>query len=109
MDVGESMVKTLQNTKYSIDEKLDNSSIQLFRGTAPVKVDMQDSEIGSDIEDDEEEDEEDGEEEEDDEEDDAEDEEVHTTKKIFQEVDNSDGEGESDDDDEDGGDHSGEL
>ncbi|KAL3698605.1 hypothetical protein R1sor_012681 [Riccia sorocarpa] len=36
MDVGEVMVKTLQNTKYSIDEKLSQSFIQLFRGSAPV-------------------------------------------------------------------------
>ncbi|KAJ7542996.1 hypothetical protein O6H91_09G021300 [Diphasiastrum complanatum] len=37
IDVGESMVKTLQNTKYSIDEKLERSFIQLFRKTAPVQ------------------------------------------------------------------------
>lgn len=29
-DVGEAMVKSLQNTKYSIDEKLENSFISLF-------------------------------------------------------------------------------
>jgi hypothetical protein len=28
--VGEAMVNTLQNTKYSIDEKVDQSFIQLF-------------------------------------------------------------------------------
>ncbi|KAL2645256.1 hypothetical protein R1flu_012843 [Riccia fluitans] len=38
MDVGEAMVKTLQNTKYSIDEKLSQSFIQLFKGSAPVSV-----------------------------------------------------------------------
>ncbi|BBN03124.1 ribosome biogenesis protein BMS1 [Marchantia polymorpha subsp. ruderalis] len=38
MDVGEAMVKTLQNTKYSIDEKLSQSFIQLFKGSAPVNV-----------------------------------------------------------------------
>ncbi|KAH9305080.1 hypothetical protein KI387_009484 [Taxus chinensis] len=31
-DVGEVLVKTLQNTKYSINEKLEQSFIQLFRG-----------------------------------------------------------------------------
>lgn len=30
------MVKTLQKTKYSVDEKLNQSFIQLFRGAAPT-------------------------------------------------------------------------
>ena len=43
-DVGVTMVKTLQNTKYSIDEKLNNSFIQLFRGSGPMKLDSNDAE-----------------------------------------------------------------
>lgn len=34
VDIGEVLVKTLQNTKYSVDEKLNQSFIQLFRGAA---------------------------------------------------------------------------
>ncbi len=44
VDVGEAMVNTLQNTKYSIDEKLDQSFIQLFRGTTPVSLGAEDDE-----------------------------------------------------------------
>ncbi|KAI5067058.1 hypothetical protein GOP47_0017586 [Adiantum capillus-veneris] len=35
-DIGEVLVKTLQKTKYSVDEKLNQSFIQLFRGAAPT-------------------------------------------------------------------------
>ncbi|CAM6115965.1 unnamed protein product [Calypogeia fissa] len=38
MDVGEAMVKTLQKTKYSINDKLEQSFIQLFKGAAPISV-----------------------------------------------------------------------
>lgn len=62
MDVGEAMVNTLQNTKYSIDEKLDQSFIQLFRGTTPVSLGAEDHE---ESESDEEEEAEDSDEEED--------------------------------------------
>jgi ribosome biogenesis protein BMS1 len=34
VDIGEVLVRTLQNTKYSVDEKLNQSFIQLFRGAA---------------------------------------------------------------------------
>ena len=43
-DVGEAMVKNLQATKYSIDEKLEKSFIQLFRGAAPMKVESEEEE-----------------------------------------------------------------
>ncbi|KAH7296503.1 hypothetical protein KP509_26G025800 [Ceratopteris richardii] len=37
-DIGELLVKTLQKTKYSVDEKLNQSSIQLFRRGAPAET-----------------------------------------------------------------------
>lgn len=37
VDIGEVLVKTLQKTKYSVDEKLNQSFIQLFRGAAPTR------------------------------------------------------------------------
>ncbi|KAG8646425.1 ribosome biogenesis protein BMS1 homolog isoform X2 [Manihot esculenta] len=40
-DVGEVLVKSLQNTKYSIDEKLENSFITLFSRNPPVASDTQ--------------------------------------------------------------------
>lgn len=36
-DIGEVLVKTLQKTKYSIDEKLEQSFIKLFSGAVPAK------------------------------------------------------------------------
>lgn len=76
-DVGVAMVKTLQNTKYSIDEKLEKSFIQLFRGSGPMKLEANDfkgkEESGVD-EDDDEDDDEDEEEEEEEESDDEEEE-----------------------------------
>jgi hypothetical protein len=75
-DVGEAMVKNLQATKYSIDEKLEKSFIQLFRGAAPMKVESEEEEEADDDDEDEDgEDDEDEDEEEDEEEDDEEDEE----------------------------------
>ncbi|KAG0630203.1 hypothetical protein M758_1G161900 [Ceratodon purpureus] len=85
-DVGVAMVKTLQNTKYSIDEKLNNSFIQLFRGSGPMKLDSNDAkgkeeseeEDDEDVDGDEDEDEseeEDEDEDDDDDEDEEEDEE----------------------------------
>lgn len=71
-DVGVAMVKTLQNTKYSIDEKLNNSFIQLFRGSGPMKLDSNDAKEKEESEEEESEDEDDGDEDED--EDDQEDE-----------------------------------
>ena len=70
-DVGEAMVKNLQATKYSIDEKLEKSFIQLFRGAAPMKVESEEEEEADD-EDEVEDEDEDGED--DDEEDEEEDE-----------------------------------
>ncbi|KAF9663177.1 hypothetical protein SADUNF_Sadunf17G0011200 [Salix dunnii] len=40
-DVGESLVKSLQNTKYSIDEKLDKSFISLFSRNANISSEAQ--------------------------------------------------------------------
>lgn len=37
-DVGEVLVKTLQNTKYSIDEKLEQSFINLFSRKRPTSL-----------------------------------------------------------------------
>jgi ribosome biogenesis protein BMS1 len=71
-DVGVAMVKTLQNTKYSIDEKLNNSFIQLFRGSGPMKLDSNDAKEKEESEEEESEDDDDGDEDED--EDDQEDE-----------------------------------
>ena len=61
-DVGEAMVKNLQATKYSIDEKLEKSFIQLFRGAAPMKVESEEEEEADD-EDEVEDEDEDGEDE----------------------------------------------
>lgn len=73
-DVGEAMVKNLQATKYSIDEKLEKSFIQLFRGAAPMKVESEEEEEADDEDEDEDEveDEDEDEDEEDDEEEDEE-------------------------------------
>ena len=70
-DVGEAMVKNLQATKYSIDEKLEKSFIQLFRGAAPMKVESEEEEEVDD--EDEVENEDEDEDEEDDEDEDEED------------------------------------
>uniref|UniRef100_A0A6N2M3Z3 AARP2CN domain-containing protein n=1 Tax=Salix viminalis TaxID=40686 RepID=A0A6N2M3Z3_SALVM len=40
-DVGESLVKSLQNTKYSIDEKLEKSFISLFSRNANISSEAQ--------------------------------------------------------------------
>lgn len=79
-DVGVAMVKTLQNTKYSIDEKLNKSFIQLFKGSGPMQLESNDANVKEESEVEEEDDEDDGdedgeeEEEEDDDDDDDEDE-----------------------------------
>ncbi|WCJ43894.1 hypothetical protein M5689_024603 [Euphorbia peplus] len=43
-DVGEALVKSLQNTKYSIDEKLDNSFISIFAKNLAVASGTQNEE-----------------------------------------------------------------
>ena len=101
-DVGEAMVKNLQATKYSIDEKLEKSFIQLFRGAAPMKVESEEEEEADD-EDEVEDEDEDGE---DDEEEDEEEDESGGIKKAVSLVTNgaainSKDESESSDDDDD--------
>ncbi|XP_024392002.1 uncharacterized protein [Physcomitrium patens] len=125
-DVGVTMVKTLQNTKYSIDEKLEKSFIQLFRGSGPMKLEATDSkgkeesgvdevedEDDEDNEDEENEDDEEEEGDEDEDEDDDDDEGVEedvlsrkrilpsTNGKITKESDGSDSDVEDDDEEED--------
>ncbi|CAK7322676.1 unnamed protein product [Dovyalis caffra] len=47
LDVGEALVKSLQNTKYSIDEKLDKSSISYFSRNANISSEAQNDAQGN--------------------------------------------------------------
>ncbi|RID48923.1 LOW QUALITY PROTEIN: hypothetical protein BRARA_I05396 [Brassica rapa] len=52
-DVGEDLVKSLQNTKYSVDEKLGKTFINLFGKKSERKLEEESSESGDEAEDDE--------------------------------------------------------